>query len=230
MCNAPAQRHAIGLYDEWWLSKDSGRRGRVLDETGKQVNFTGRVGMEYRIGPVSRVDDMPVFSGVAVRRYDTLDDATGAVRGQLRAMFEAAHAEARDGREWHEHARQAVHLVLEADSGGAEGAGAIGAAAPGGVRASLPPSAWRRRVFLLEHGGGASSARIGVADERGARGGVDAARGRERASGAMEGVGTQGTSRCSEANAQCGVPEGAGRGSGVCEELGGVRRMAMQDE
>ena len=118
----------------------------------------------------------------------------------------------------------------KADRSGAEGAGAIGAAAPGGVRASLPPSAWRRRGFLLEHGGGASSARIGVADERGSRGGMDAARGRERASGAMEGVGTQGARRCSEANAQYGVSEGAGRGSGVCEELGGVRRMAMQDE
>jgi hypothetical protein len=115
--NGDAQRRAVALYDEWWICKDSGKRGRVRGADGEQVSFaSARPGMEYRIGPVGLGAAMVAVAGMTTRRYYTLDSAPGAVRGQVRAMFEAAHVSAQDGHTWEAHPRDAMHILLEEET------------------------------------------------------------------------------------------------------------------
>ena len=111
--NGDAQRRAVVLYNEWWICKDSGKRGRVRGADGEQVSFaSARPGMEYRIGPVGLGTAMVAVAGMTTRRYYTLDSAPGTVRGQVRAMFEAAHVSAQDGHTWEAHSRDAMHILL----------------------------------------------------------------------------------------------------------------------
>ena len=59
---------------------------------------------------------MVAVAGMTARRYYTLDSAPGTVRGQVRAMFEAAHVSAQDGHTWEAHPRDAMHILLEEET------------------------------------------------------------------------------------------------------------------
>ena len=59
---------------------------------------------------------MVAVAGMTTRRYYTLDSAPGTVRGQVRAMFEAAHVSAQDGHTWEAHPRDAMHILLEEET------------------------------------------------------------------------------------------------------------------
>ena len=59
---------------------------------------------------------MVAVAGMTARRYYTLDSAPGTVRGQVRAMFEAAHVRAQDGHTWEAHPRDAMHILLEEET------------------------------------------------------------------------------------------------------------------